>query len=124
MWIFNRPFVYAVFFLICVLITLPLLIESIMDWYLYFLPAVYLLILVIYLSNKAYQGIINRKVRIFPETDLSIRESGYVGATTSGFLRGRSAVIAGSLFLILDFILFRWFVKLLEVLVKSLLAWW
>lgn len=122
MWNLNRPLGYILFFLLCLMITLPLLIESIIDWYLYFPPAVFLMVLVFILSNKAYQGIVNHKVRLFPETDLTIRESGYLGGKASSYVKGRWAQIAGGLFLIMDFIIFRWMMKFFAAFVQGLVS--
>ena len=98
----NRPVISVVVIALFMFLSIPLAFEAVIDWY-KFLPVTILFLgLSIFLARTAFQGLINRQVQIFPQyTPQLSNEAGFVGGKTSTIVSGKTAQIAGLIFLVL-----------------------
>lgn len=98
----NRPVTSVAIIAVLIIISIPLTFEDVIDWYKYVPLIILCLVVTIFFSRQAYQGLINRHVQIFPQGNPKLSgESGYVGGKTSSHVSGTAAQIAGGLFLVL-----------------------
>ena len=117
----NRPIISVFLIAALIVISLPLTVASIINWY-KFVPLVFLFsVLTVFLGWKAYQGLINRHVKIFPKGGAQIyNEAKYIGGKASNYATGAAAQVAGAVFLLLGIISFSLVVKYLMALINEL----
>ena len=115
-------YIISVFILAAiVLISVPLIFESIIDWYRYIPPIILVLSLAVFLGVKAYQGVFLRHVKIFPDGDRpGYSESGYIGGKSSGYVDGFPAQIVGVFILGLEYFCIRLLIRFIDGLIKAL----
>jgi hypothetical protein len=117
-----NTYVISVFILAAiVLISVPLIFESIIDWYRYIPPIILVLSLTIFLGVKIYQGVFLRHVKIFPDGEHpGYSESGYIGGKSSGYVDGFAAQVVGLFILVLEYFSIRLLLRFIKGLIEAL----
>jgi len=105
-----------------IVLSIPLAFEKVIDWYKY-LPVIILFLgATVFLARQAYQGLITRHVKIFPQSNAQLsNEAGFVGGKTNNYVSGTVAQIAGGIFLVLGIISFSVAWKYILALLNALL---
>ena len=108
MWSPNTYVISVVLIVFIVLISLPLVIDSIVHWYRYVPPALLFLAGSVFFFLKSYRGLFKKRVKLFPEGRLSSsNEAGFIGGKASNIVSGRAAQFVGVIMGILGIIFFR-----------------
>jgi len=121
----NRPIISVVIIVLTIILSIPLAFEAMAEWYKY-LPVIILFVgVTVFLARQAFQGLINRHVKIFPQSVSQLsNEAGFVGDKTSNYVSGTAAQIAGGIFLVLGVIClsmaWKYILALLKVLFLTL----